>query len=213
MKKKKITTILIVIATIALAGVAVFTAIRLYQLRQEPVAPTAPTSQPAAAAPVSCNALAFTLTTSEEPACYEACTETPDNCPSGLVCQTIGDELLCVNPDFPYKEDCIDIPTYDCDSACTTDAQCQGVDENYICYATTNTCRHQDFPEEEDCTEGATATPTATPTSTATATATATATSSSTAEPELPDAGVAYPTIIGGAAGILLILISLALAL
>ena len=144
MKKKKIVTILIVIATIALAGVAVFTAIRLYQLRQESVSPAAPTSQPAAAAPVSCNALAFKLTT---PA------GSPTSTPSGSPTAT---------------------PT-----------------------------------------GSPTSTPSGSPTDTptATATATATATSSSTAEPELPDAGVAYPTIIGGAAGILLILISLALAL
>ncbi|MBU0572599.1 hypothetical protein KKH23_03975 [Patescibacteria group bacterium] len=203
MNKKRIVTILIVIATIALAGIAVFTAIRLYQLRQEPVAPTAPTSKPKAAAPESCTALTFTLTIPEGPICYEACTDTPDNCSSGLECQDVGGELLCVNPDCPEEETCAcgEVVTYACDSACTTDAQCQDVDENYICYATTDTCRHQDFPEEEDCTETATESPTATPTG------------SPTAEPELPDAGVSYPTIIGGAAGILLILISLALAL
>jgi hypothetical protein len=208
MNKKRIVTILIVIATIALAGVAVFTAIRLYQLRQVPVAPTAPTSEPeAAAAPVSCTALTFTLTTPEGPSCYETCTETPDNCPSGLECQTIDGELLCVDPDCPEKEDCVcnEITTYACDSACTTDAQCQEADENYVCYATTNTCRHQDFLDEEDCTE--TITPTESPT------ATATPTGSPATEPELPDAGVSYPTIIGGAAGILLILLSLVLAL
>jgi len=211
MNKKRIVTILIVIATIALAGVAVFTAIRLYQLRQEPVAPTAPTSEPEAAAPVSCTALTFTLTTPEGPSCYETCTETPDDCPSGLECQTIDSELLCVDPDCPEEEDCAcsEIATYACDSACTTDAQCQEADENYVCYATTNTCRHQDFLDEEDCTE--TITPTESPT--ATATATATPTGSPTTEPELPDAGVSYPTIIGGAAGILLILLSLILAL
>ena len=126
MKKKRIVTILIVIATIALAGVAVYTAIRLYQLRQESVAPTAPTSEPEAAAPVSCTALTFTLTT-----------------PTG----------------------------------------------------------------------SPTATPTGSPTATPTGSPTATATATATTEPELPDAGVSYPTIIGGAAGILLILISLALAL
>jgi hypothetical protein len=212
MNKKRIVTILIVIATIALAGVAVFTAIRLYQLRQEPVAPTAPTSKPkAVAAPIGCTALTFTLTTPEGPSCYETCTETPDNCPSGLECQTIGGELLCVDPDCPEEEDCTcsEVVTYACDSACTTDAQCQEADENYVCYATTNTCRHQDFPEEEDCTESTT--PTESPT--ATATPTSSPASSPTTEPELPDAGISYPTIISGAAGILLILLSLVLAL
>lgn len=44
----KIATGLIVGATFILAGIAIFTALRLYQLRQEPVAPTAPSSQPMA---------------------------------------------------------------------------------------------------------------------------------------------------------------------
>jgi cytoskeletal protein RodZ len=137
MKKKRIVTILIVIATIVLAGVAVFTAIRLYQLRQEPVAPTAPTSQPEAATTAKgCTALTFTLTT-PSPSASPTPSGSPTPTPSGS--------------------------------------------------------------------------PTATPTPTATATATST--SSPTTEPELPDAGVSYPTIIGGAAGILLILLSLVLAL
>src|SRR5579864_6816257 len=46
--KKNIVTLIIVIATIILAGIAIFTAIRLYQLRQQPVAPNAPSSKPAA---------------------------------------------------------------------------------------------------------------------------------------------------------------------
>ena len=46
--KGKIVTALVVIATVILAGVAIFTAVRLYQLRSQPVAPTAPESEPAA---------------------------------------------------------------------------------------------------------------------------------------------------------------------
>lgn len=67
--KKRVITIIIVLATVVLAGVAVYTAIRLYQLRQQAVAPTAPTSKPAAAEPQtnSCTQLAFTLTTVTSP--------------------------------------------------------------------------------------------------------------------------------------------------
>ena len=67
MQKKKIVTVLIVIATVVLAGIAVFTAYRLYELRQESVAPTAPESKPEAVAPqtTSCTQLAFVLGTSE----------------------------------------------------------------------------------------------------------------------------------------------------
>jgi len=61
--KSKIVTIGILIATLVLAGVAVFTAIRLYQLRQEAVAPNVPSSKPKAAELGSCQTLAFTLGT------------------------------------------------------------------------------------------------------------------------------------------------------
>src|SRR3972149_4025862 len=63
--KNKLVTALIVIGTVILAGVAIFTAIRLYQLRTRPVAPTAPESTPAASEeeePQACQQLAFTLT-------------------------------------------------------------------------------------------------------------------------------------------------------
>ena len=46
--KGKFITGLIVVATVILAGVAIFTAIRLYQLRQENISPTGPESEPAA---------------------------------------------------------------------------------------------------------------------------------------------------------------------
>ncbi|OGM21959.1 hypothetical protein A2863_02520 [Candidatus Woesebacteria bacterium RIFCSPHIGHO2_01_FULL_38_9b] len=46
--KNKFVTGVVVVATIILAGVAVFTAMRLYQLRNQAVAPTAPESEPLA---------------------------------------------------------------------------------------------------------------------------------------------------------------------
>ncbi|MEJ2441543.1 MAG: hypothetical protein P8Y06_01320, partial [Patescibacteria group bacterium] len=61
--------------------------------------------------------------------------------------------------------------------------------------------------------ESPTPTPTGSETPTPTPSATTSATPTTTSEPQLPEAGTSYPTIIGGAAGILLILISLALAL
>lgn len=48
--KNKLATSLIVVATFVLAGVAIFTAIRLYQLRNESVSPASPESEPGAAA-------------------------------------------------------------------------------------------------------------------------------------------------------------------
>lgn len=46
--KKHILTVIILGATFILAGVGIFTAIRLYQLRNQPVAPNVPASKPAA---------------------------------------------------------------------------------------------------------------------------------------------------------------------
>lgn len=144
MGRKRIVTILIVIATIILAGVAIFTAIRLYQLRQQAVAPTAPESTPAAAAPQTqaCTQLAFTIS-AEEPS--------PTPTPTGSPSPSPG--------------------------------------------------------------ESPTASPTASPTGSPTSSPIAQASPSPTAEPELPEAGVSYPTVVGAAAGAILILFSLLLAL
>lgn len=197
MNKKRIVTILIVIATLVLAGVAVFTAIRLYQLRQQSVTPTTPESTPSAAT---------------------TCTE---QCPGS-------DGVLrnCTPPESDgTSEDSL------CNAAGRVES-CGG--EQYCCPAVGGTwttdmstcaaeaCTQLTFTVESPSpspsgspTSTPSGSPTATPTEspTATTTATATATSSPTTEPELPDAGVSYPTIIGGAAGILLILLSLILAL
>lgn len=64
--KNKVVTTVIVLATVILAGVAIFTAVRLYQLREESVVPTAPESVPEAA-PLeddsgACEPLSFTIT-------------------------------------------------------------------------------------------------------------------------------------------------------
>jgi len=89
MNKKKIVTVLIVIATVILAGVAVFTAIRLYQLRQEAVAPTAP-EESEAAEPVieECTQLAFTIGEEPTPTPTEGPTPTPTPTPTGTVTPT-----------------------------------------------------------------------------------------------------------------------------
>lgn len=64
MKNKFGTTIILVI-TFLLAGVAIFTAVRLYQLRQTSITPTQPESRPAAqqatTAPVAASACVLTF--------------------------------------------------------------------------------------------------------------------------------------------------------
>lgn len=47
--KEKGATILVIVATVILAGVAVFTALRLFETRQEPITPNVPESNPEAA--------------------------------------------------------------------------------------------------------------------------------------------------------------------
>lgn len=92
--KNKFVTIGIIIATLVLAGVAVFTAVRLYQLRQEVVAPTAPTSKPKAQeAPKACTSLAFTLSTSTPtptPTVSPTVTPTPTGIPTSTPTGTPG---------------------------------------------------------------------------------------------------------------------------
>ena len=85
--KNKIATIGIIIATLILAGVAVFTAVRLYQLRQQAVAPTAPTSKPKAQeVPIACTLLTFTLgaTPTPSPTPTGNPTSTPTATPTGI---------------------------------------------------------------------------------------------------------------------------------
>lgn len=63
--KNKITTIIIIIITLILAGIAIFTAIRLYQLRNQSVSPNVPESKPKAVevlgTPNPACSLSFTL--------------------------------------------------------------------------------------------------------------------------------------------------------
>ena len=83
--KNKIATIGIIIATIILAGVAVFTAVRLYQLRQESITPITPTSKPKAETcpgPGACTALAFTLGATPTPTPTATPTATPTGSPT-----------------------------------------------------------------------------------------------------------------------------------
>ena len=89
--KNKIATIGIIIATLVLAGVAVFTAVRLYQLRQEAVAPTAPTSKPKAQeTPKACTSLAFNLSGTPTPTPTATPTATPTGSPTATPTGTPG---------------------------------------------------------------------------------------------------------------------------
>lgn len=224
--RKNLVTILILGATLVLAGIAVFTAIRLYQLRQQPVAPTAPTSKPGAAAPVACQALSFTLaittptpTPTPQPGCYSTCT-TPgsqSNCPGGLTCQTVGGVNRCVNPSCSQNSDCIcatptptPTPTPGqpnaCGGTCGSDSNCQSGMTCYITSGTSGICRNPSCVTSSTCV-------CATPTPVALATPTPSAVAQATPAPQLPKAGVSLPTWIGIGIGSILLVGAVLLAL
>jgi cytoskeletal protein RodZ len=115
--KKRVVTIVIVLATVVLAGVAVYTAIRLYQLRQEAVAPTAPTSEPAAAEPKTntCTQLSFVLAeeSSPSPSPSESSSPTPTpSSPTPIPSSTATTEISSPNPQPSLPSTGVDYPTF-----------------------------------------------------------------------------------------------------
>lgn len=188
MRNKNFTTIIIILATVILAGVAIFTAIKLYQTRQGTVAPTAPTSKPAAATPApatSCQQLAFTLTvTSSSP--------TPTPTPTATATAT-------ATP----------TPLPQCGTSCTTNSDCPS---SMVCYV--GACRNASCTTATNCV-CTTATPTPTPTLSVLATPTPTlvALASPTPAPSLPVSGDVSPTILGITGGAILLVLGLALIL
>jgi len=87
MKKNKLVTILIAAATIILAGVAVFTAVRLFQLRKQSVSPTSPESEPGAfhwgvVVTTECNPGTAKVFTVEMEAAEDNCPGAMSVCPS-----------------------------------------------------------------------------------------------------------------------------------
>ena len=197
--KSKIVTGLILATTLILAGVAVFTAIRLYQLRQESVAPTAPTSRPRAEestepSTVACSGLAFSLTTATASStATTTATASPTDSPTD-------------NPAGSPNA---------CGGTCGSNTNCQ---QNYVCYQ--GFCRNPSCTSSQNCVCAPTPPPagnsTVSPTSTTKATATAKPTVKPTAAPTqaaLPDAGTSWPTVAGVGIGVILLIASLALAL
>jgi hypothetical protein len=212
--KNKIGTIGIIIATVILAGVAIFTAVRLYQLRQESITPVAPTSKPKAQEvelPKTCDSLAFNLGTATASATPTATptitpTATPtdnpnicngtcgsnDNCESGLICSN----GFCRNPSCVTESDCVCEGTPNsCGGTCGSNYNCQS---DLFCNTSVGLCRNPDCGSEADCT---------CPVSTRTPAPTG------TAAPSLPDAGTSLPSILGIGIGSILLIGALLLAL
>lgn len=185
--KSKFTTVLILIATIVLAGVAIFTAYRLYSLRQQAVAPNAPSSAPAAqeVSSKACTALTFSLATGTATA---TATATATGTATTTATATSTATATATATGTPNA----------CGGTCGTNANCR---EGFYCYQ--GYCKNPDCPTDADCSCNQTASPTGT----------LRAAASPTAEPALPDAGTSLPTIIGISAGTVLLIVSLLLAL
>lgn len=195
--KNKYATIGIILTTVILAGVAIFTALRLYQTRTQPVAPNAPSSKPKAAG-VTCGGIAGTLCPSGEECIYSDGTTHAPNPDASGTCQTATSTKIACSLSFsvvtpspsptpshspsptPTASPTAS-PVPQCNTTCTTSSQCPS---GLTCYISNGqvagNCRKSTCTTEADCV-CATATPTAS--STPTATATATVTSTPTASP------------------------------
>lgn len=216
--KNKIATIGIIIATLILAGVAVFTAIRLYQLRKESVAPTAPTSKPKAqGVPIACQALAFTL--GQTPTPTPTATPIIGTCQpeSGLFwCSNHGGIALTVDHNVANWSECLSwckenmtIQTPLCQyngpagsKNCWVNKPPTGGIDSCVWVKGTppfGSCYQASSPTPTatpTATPAATATPTATPTPTGMATPTATPTgATATATPTSSSIAQASPTV------------------
>jgi len=201
--KSKFGTILVLIATVALAGIAIFTAFRLYKLRQEAVTPNAPTSKPAAATCTEqCPGSDGVLRNCHPP--------DSDGTSNDSICKAsaVGRIESCGNVDY-----CCNGTTWTTImTACQLDSLTPTPD---------STCETLSFTITTTATPTAssTATPTATPTasstttSSPTATPTSTATATSSSEATLPEAGTSLPSILGLGIGGILLIVSLLLAL
>lgn len=147
MTKNTTKTIAIILSSLFLLGLTVFLAYKIYQTRQENLAPTEPE-----AVSEACT-LEFSIKPEPaEPECYQACDLNNDLCPNGLVCQNIGGNPICVNPDCPEEEDCVcPEPIPECYQACDLDNDlCAG---NLVCQEVNGNpvCVNSNCPEEEDC--------------------------------------------------------------
>lgn len=184
--KNKLGTILIIITTIILAGIAIFTAVRLYQLRQESISPAAPESKPAAQEANTCQ-LSFTLTlTTSTPTATATSTATATATATATSTST---------PTATPTATATSTPVPQCNQSCTSNSGCPSNLYCYIASGSSGFCRNSSCSSETDC-ACATTKPTATPTA-----------------PSLPSSGTSWPTLFGAGLGILVIVGSLLLAL
>lgn len=98
--------VFLAVFTILLGAVAIFTAMRLYQLRSQPVAPTAPVPAPAAGPACQMSFIVPTPIPTSTPSpggCGDRC-EMNDDCNTQYICYSDGH---CRNPSCPSDPDCV----------------------------------------------------------------------------------------------------------
>jgi hypothetical protein len=200
-RKSKISTIIIIVVTLILAGVAVFTAMRLYQLRQTSVTPLAPSSRPEAATTCTLDAKTCPDGTSVgrvAPNCdfapcpggdvpasscslsFTLTAETPSPSPSPTGSPTVSPTPTPTSPPAATPNSC--------NGTCGSNFNCQS---NLVCYQ--GFCRNPSCTSETDCTCSTAVAP--------------------TPAPSLPESGTNWPTIVGTGLGIFVIIGALLLAL
>lgn len=215
--KSKFGTVLVLIATVALAGIAIFTAFRLYKLRQESVTPNAPTSQPGATCVPQCPRSDGVLDNCESDG-ESICNATF----AGTRIEECGGKQYCCNNNQVWTTNLTDCgsssttssTTTSCDalaftlsstatatptntpSASGTPNSCNGTcgsdancNEGLYCYY--GYCRNSSCSTDTDCVCSSTSSPSA----------------------SLPEAGTSLPSILGLGVGGILLLVSLLLAL
>lgn len=210
--KNKFTVITIVLITVLLAGVAIFTATRLYQTRDQAVAPNVPSSQPAAQQQNAC-VLNFSIATPTATATATATgTATATSTATGTATATAtgtGTPTATATATATGTATATATSNPQCNYSCTSNSECPS---NLICYipsgSTAGNCRNAQCLGESDCVCNPTATATATATSTSTAVA-----QQPTETPQLPEVGTPWPTLVGTIIGIIVIFGSLLLAL
>ena len=134
--------------------------------------------------------------------CYDEC-DTNADCDSSLICDEVDGVNRCINYECPEESDCIceEIPIT-CYDECETNADC---DSSLICDDVDGTlrCVNYECPEESDCIcPGASPSPRASLPPGASPIARG-------EQPELPEAGVATPAVLGISVGILLVILGL----
>lgn len=159
----RLITWFVVLFTLVLAGVAIFTAVKLYQQRQVSVAPTAPTSIPRAAETTTqttaCQTTSFSITASK---CGDACTTNTD-CPTDHTCSSnkcVLSSCLVAGATCDTTN-CTQVTPASCNNTCDANTPCSS---GLTCVS--GACRNPSCTAQTGCV-CATPTPTPTPAPTA----------------------------------------------